>query len=117
MKERESRVPRRGPLLDQKSRERLPELYSGEEEGMNAQAQVKFFTPGSNWTWYAPEFDGEDTFFGLVIGHVAEVGYFSLSELEEVRGPMGLPIERDLHFKPKTLHELMDHYEKEGRAL
>ena len=45
-------------------------------------------------------------FFGLVYGHEREFGYFLLSELEEVRGPMGLPIERDLHFKPKTLAEL-----------
>ena len=32
--------------------------------------------------------------------------YFSLAELEEVTGPMGLPIERDLWFKPKTLEEI-----------
>ena len=29
-----------------------------------------------------------------------------LKELEEVRGPMGLPIERDLYFRPKTLEEI-----------
>jgi hypothetical protein len=45
-------------------------------------------------------------FFGLVDGHEKELGYFLLSELEEVRGPMGLPIERDLYFKPKTLEEI-----------
>ena len=27
-------------------------------------------------------------------------------ELEEVRGPMGLPIERDLYWQPKTLEEI-----------
>ena len=42
------------------------------------------------------EFDGHDLFFGLVEGHVKELGYFSLSELQRVKGPMGLPIERDL---------------------
>jgi hypothetical protein len=56
--------------LTRPSRDRSPELYSGEEQGMNAKAHVKFFTPDSNWTWYASEFDGEDVFFGLVIGHV-----------------------------------------------
>lgn len=90
---------------------------SGEEQGMDAKAQVKFFSPDSSWTWYASEFDGEDIFFGLVIGHVAELGYFGLSELEAVRGPMGLPIERDLHFKPKTLQELKEHYAEKGWAL
>ena len=71
--------------------------------------------PGS-WTWYASEFDGEDIFFGLVIGFVAEFGYFSLSELKSVRGPLGLPVERDLHFKPQSLRALRDHYETKGWA-
>ena len=44
--------------------------------------------------------------FGLVEGQCKELGYFRLSELESVRGPMGLPIERDLHWKPKTLEEI-----------
>jgi hypothetical protein len=95
-------------LLDKASREKLPPLYSGEEKGLEAQAQVKFFTPDSNWTWYASEFDGKDLFFGLVDGLELELGYFSLKELKEVHGPLGLPIERDLHYEPKTLKELMD---------
>jgi len=95
-------------LLDDESREKLPPLYSGEEQGLDALAQVKFFTPDSNWTWYATEFDGEDIFFGLVSGFEIELGYFSLSELQSVKGPMGLPIERDLHFEPKSLHELQE---------
>jgi hypothetical protein len=44
--------------------------------------------------------------FGLVQGQCKELGYVSLSELEEVRGPMGLPVERDLYWKPKTLAEI-----------
>jgi hypothetical protein len=42
-------------------------------------------------------------FFGLVIGFEQELGYFSLSELQHARGPLGLPIERDLHFQPTSL--------------
>ena len=39
-----------------------------------------------------------------------------LSELEEVRGPLGLPIERDLYFKPKMLEEIApDMFRKEER--
>ena len=101
-------IPRQTELLDVESREKLPPLYTGEERGLDAMAQVKFFTPDSNWTWYASEFDGEDIFFGLVSGFELEFGYFSLKELEEVRGPLGLPIERDLHFEPKTLKELQE---------
>ena len=117
MKEREQNAPGSKGLLNQESREKLPELYANEELGLEAKAQVKFFTPDAGWTWYASEFDGEDTFFGFVIGFEPELGYFSLSELESVRGPLGLPIERDLHFEPKTLKELKDHYEHEGWAL
>jgi len=103
-------------LLDQESRARLPELYSGEEQGLDALAQVKFFTPDSAWTWYTSEFDGDDTFFGLVVGFEVEIGYFSLSELQEVRGPWGLPIERDLYFEPQTLRELMELHERQRRG-
>ena len=102
-------------LFPKSVREQLPPLYANEEEGLEAKALVKFFMPGS-WTWYASEFDGEDIFFGLVIGFVAEFGYFSLSELTSVRGPLGLPMERDLHFKPQSLRALRDHYEKKGWA-
>jgi len=45
-------------------------------------------------------------FFGLVKGFEEEFGYFTLSELEGVTGPMGLKIERDLYFKPCKLSEL-----------
>ena len=45
-------------------------------------------------------------FFGLVDGQEKELGYVALSELESVRGPMGLPIERDLWWKPRSLEEI-----------
>ncbi|MCW5856180.1 MAG: DUF2958 domain-containing protein [Anaerolineales bacterium] len=99
-------------LLDKASREKLPPLYANEALGLMAQALVKFFTPDSNWTWYASEFDGDDTFFGLVAGFDVELGYFLLSELQSVRGPLGLNIERDLHFEPKTLKQLMAEHGK-----
>ncbi len=94
-------------LMNDEIREMLPPLYSGEEKGLDAEAVVKYFTPDANWRWYASEFDGEDLFFGLVSGMEVELGYFSLKELQDVRGPMGLPIERDLHFEPQSLRDLM----------
>lgn len=109
----ESAKPYGRDLLDKASREKLPPIYSNEELGLMAQALVKFFTPDSNWTWYASEFDGDDTFFGLVAGLDVELGYFLLSDLQSVRGPLGLPIERDLHFEPKTLKELLKEHGKD----
>ena len=110
MVERGIVIPRGHELLPQELKEQLPKLYENEEYGLEAKALVKFFTPDSNWTWYASEFDGEDILFGLVSGFEVELGYFSLAELEGVRGPLGLPKERDLHFRPETLQELMQNH-------
>ena len=101
-------------MLPQELKDQLPNLYENEDYGLEAKALVKFFTPDSNWTWYASEFDGEDIFFGLVSGFEVELGYFSLSELEGVRGPMRLPIERDLYFKPITLGDLLKKHKNEN---
>lgn len=94
-------------LINDEIIEELPKLYEQDSRGLNAIAYVKFFTPDSNWSWYVTEFDGVDIFFGLVDGLDKELGYFSLSELKSVRGPLGLKVERDLYFKPKSLEELM----------
>ena len=67
---------------------------------------VKFFYPDFSWTWYAIEFDGEDLFYGYVVGDESELGYFRLSELTENRGKLGCQIERDRYFRPCRLSEL-----------
>jgi DNA-binding XRE family transcriptional regulator len=86
---------------------RLPPLYSQESLGEQAVVQVKFFTPDSNWTWYATEYDPTARqFFGLVFGLETELGYFMLDELMSARGPLGLPIERDVNWIPQTLSEV-----------
>ena len=94
-------------LMSEEISAKLSPLYSGEELGLEAVAQVKYFAPDSSWTWYATEFDGEDTYFGLVAGIVVELGYFSLQDLRDIRGPLGMPIERDLYYQPTTLEELL----------
>ena len=93
-------------LLTEEIKKKLPPLYAQDGKGGKAVLHVKFFTPDANWTWYATEFDGEDTFFGLVDGHCKELGYFSLSELQSVKGALGLPIERDLYWQSTTLDQI-----------
>jgi hypothetical protein len=84
----------------------MPPLYSQEERGENAMALLKLFTPWTSWTWYASEYDSEKRlFFGVVVGQEREFGYFSLDEMEAIRGPGGLTIERDLCWKPRPLKE------------
>ena len=92
-------------LLTQEIRAKLPVLYTSENDP-DPMVWCKFLTSDSSWTWYAIEFDGVDTFFGLVDGFEQELGYFSLSELQSVRGKLGLPIERDRYFKPCHLSEV-----------
>ena len=63
---------------------------------------VKLFTPDAAATWLLTEIDPDDHdhAFGLCdLGQgFPELGYVSLAELQSVRGRLGLPIERDLHF-------------------
>ena len=81
----------------------LPPLYSTENI-KDPLIQCKFFTPDSSWSWYVLEFDKtNEIFFGYVCGLENELGYFSLQELESVKGQLGLGIERDTSFKPTKL--------------
>lgn len=112
MSETVNNIKRRQVLLPRDIRARLPGLGQTDKHGLQALALVKFFTPDAGWTWYATEFDGRDIFFGLVVGAEVELGDFSLSELETVRGALGLPVERDFHFRPTTLEVLMKHHDR-----
>jgi hypothetical protein len=94
-------------LITEELRKQLPPLYSQENE-LDPMVICKFFTPDSSFTWFIIEFDGDDLLFCKVYSHLCpdgELGYSSLSEIESVRGALGLGIERDLYFKPKRLSE------------
>ena len=74
--------------------------------GSNAQVPIcKFFNPCGAATWliFARETDEPDVLWGLAdLGmQCIEYGTISLSELQSIRLPFGLTIERDLHFHPK----------------
>lgn len=99
-------------MLTQELLKELPALYSQDGKGYDAIAYVHYFSM-NGWHWYGTEFDGDDTFFGLVRGLETELGYFSLRELESLEGRIAgtLPIpiklvERDLHWEPKPLREI-----------
>ena len=109
-------------LLTNELEKALPPIHSDASIAL-----VKFFTPWTHWTWYAAEAsaeleDGSEVslqdprakdrvdviFFGLVYGLEKEYGYWRLSELTDIHGPVGLRIERDLHFAPTALEECKD---------
>ena len=72
------------------------------EQDVDHAPVVKLFTPDANATWLLTEVDPKnpDLAFGLCdLGLGApELGYVSLREVAALRGPLGLPVERDLYF-------------------
>lgn len=85
----------------------IPDMYETEDVP-DPICYVKLFTPDSNWTWYIIELSKQDQnlCFGYVIGLENELGYFSLDEIESLRGSLGLYVERDISFKPTLLSEI-----------
>jgi hypothetical protein len=83
---------------------------------------VKLFTPDAGATWLLSECDPDepDRLFGLCdLGlNCPELGYVSLTEIMEVRGRLGLPVERDLHFvADKPLSAYTDDARAKGRIV
>ena len=96
-------------LLTDELRARLPAPYSQEAEP-EPTVYAKFFLPGTGWTWYVTEGSEQENdflFFGFVVGLESEFGYFLLSELESVRTPLGLAVERDLTFREGKLTDVV----------
>ncbi|MBV5266478.1 DUF2958 domain-containing protein [Pinisolibacter aquiterrae] len=81
---------------------------------------AKLFTPDAGATWLLSELDPDDPdlAFGLCdlgLG-CPELGHVRLSELAAVRGRLGLPVERDLHFRAdKSLGTYADEARRKGR--
>ena len=95
-------------MLTKEIAKKLPKLYETEKVPESEKVLVvKYFCPWNNWTWYGAEYEPEDKlFFGFVEGFEKEWGYFSLEELESIKGPWGLKIERDYHFNPTKFKDL-----------
>lgn len=95
-------------LLTKTIEKKLPNMYETEDTPTQDKVvHVKYFCPWNHWTWYGVEYDPEfRTFFGYVVGHDNEWGYFDLESMETVTGPFGLKIERDLHWTPKKFSEI-----------
>ena len=73
-------------------------MTNDQNDATNRLARVKMFDPTGSWSWFIIDWDGSDICFGLVEGCVAELGYFSLVELANTKGAMGLGIEIDVNF-------------------
>lgn len=100
-------------LITQELIRRFQEVGS-QEDKKDPLIIAKFFNPTGAGTWYATEYDPiKKMFFGYVSifgDHCDEWGYFSLEELENLKLPFGLSIERDLYFGEKRFSEIKKNY-------
>ena len=90
-----------------KELEKIFEKYPiGSQDGLGGSAKViaKFFNPVGAGTWLITEAekteDGDYEMFGychLGDDEIAELGYVMLSQLENLKLPFGLKVERDLY--------------------
>ena len=94
-------------LLSHEQLQLIPNLYETENQEEKI-CYVKLFLPNSNWTWYIIEINKQDnnTCFGFVDGLEQELGYFTIRELENLRGLFGLKVELDVSFKPTKLSKI-----------
>lgn len=87
----------------------LPAIRSTENQNeTQKQCVVKYFAPGTSWTWYGLEYDpAEGEFFGYEVGPDGQgLTYFYLETLKSIKAFGGLPVERDIHFTPTSLKDV-----------
>lgn len=78
---------------------------SYDEPGFDPWPVVKLFTPDGASTWLVTEIDPDEpdilwVLADLGIGY-CEYGTARLSELMKLRGCLGMPVERDIYWKPQ----------------
>ena len=81
------------------------------DEGSDLEQKVvaKYFDPTGSWEWFLMnKHKGDDYCWGIVKGNAVEMGSFSIKELENIKLPFGLTIERDLYFEPMKAKDVWD---------
>lgn len=101
-------------LMTKELEKKFKEFPLGSQDGKYGLAKVivKYFNPCGVGTWLITEGqrtdDGDFEMFGychLGDDDCAELGYIRLSELENIKTPLGIGIERDLYFDECTLED------------
>lgn len=105
----------RGPAYNYlRKSDKLPTYEQIADEG-DPICRVKLFSPSGRYTYYvaaATNYEGQTspTLTGYVLSPLGpdadEWGDAPIGEMANVKGPFGLPIERDIHFKPMRLSEI-----------
>ena len=96
-------------LLTKEIKTKAEKQYEFAADMDKQEVVAKFFNPVGPGTWYLMNKSPEDGYcWGIVDLMAVEVGSFMIEELEELQLPMGMKIERDLHFKPTNAEKLFE---------
>ena len=96
-------------LLTQAQKNKMIKNHNNQDGSKDFKAVIKLFDPTGSATWYLSELNPENNVaFGLCKITDEEFGYVSLDELSTLKVKMGLGIERDLYFTPKTFEEIQE---------
>ncbi len=100
---------------------KLPTLDDSSDLSIKDQSvHCKLFNPVGVGTWYITAYNPTDKMaFGFVnLGDppMAELGYISIDELENLKLPLGLSIERDMYFDSMPLQDVMDKVKSGGHV-
>jgi ParB/RepB/Spo0J family partition protein len=91
----------------------LPALYSHQHLGDEAVAQVRLHSPNGGQNWYVVEYDprSEVAFGYIEAADGAALDFFNIGVIQEYRSQLGLEVQRDVAWTPKTLAEIMNNGE------
>jgi hypothetical protein len=93
-------------LISKEILKNIPNLYETQDLE-DPLCHIKLFTPDANFTWYIIEVSiDENLCYGYVKGLENELGYFSLDEIVDIRGSLGLKVEIDSSFTPRLLSKV-----------
>ena len=88
----------------QKKAEKQYDLGSDMEQMVVA----KFFDPMGSWKWFLMNKHKDDNYcWGIVKGISVEVGSFNIEELQNLKLPFGMAVERDLYFEPMKAKDVL----------
>lgn len=92
-------------LILQSVLKKLPPLYSTKNTSSDkVKVPIHLFSPWGSFDCYIFEYDPAERVARAFIkmGGQEEIGLVSIDELESVRGPLGLKIERSVHWDANT---------------
>jgi hypothetical protein len=91
--------------------DRLPLIIGRDVPDEKVLCKVKLFNPTGSETWWIASYDPvEQIAWGAAQAPHLEVGTIYMPELVAIRGQFGLPIERDIYWRPKNLRVILDGY-------